>query len=46
MLLFNGYWMMSNRQIYENKWYFIDKSTESMQSHHIAGFEINWATPA
>jgi hypothetical protein len=28
MLLFNGYWMISNRQIYENKWYYIGKTTD------------------
>ena len=46
MLLFNGYWMISNRQIYENKWYYIGKTTDSMKSNHQVNFEINWATPA
>lgn len=46
MLLFNGYWMISNRQIYENNWSYIGRITESMHSHHPIDFKINWATPA
>ena len=35
LLLFNGYWMLGNRQIFENMWYYIDKSNHSMVSNHI-----------
>ena len=27
VLLFNGYWMISNRQIYENQWHYVQKSS-------------------
>ena len=44
--LFNGYWMVSNRQIFENAWAFKDRKYDGMESgHHIYGFEVNWATP-
>jgi hypothetical protein len=44
--LFNGYWMISNRQIFENMWTYKDKKTDSMKSHHhVTDFPINWATP-
>lgn len=46
MLLFNGYWMIGNKQIYDNSWTYIAKSTETMLSNHIAQPEVNWATPA
>ena len=34
--LFNGYWMLTNPQIFENKFSFISLSTDSMKSQHIA----------
>ena len=45
LLLFNGYWMLGNRQIFENMWYYIDKSNHSMISNHILKMELNWTTP-
>jgi hypothetical protein len=45
LLLFNGYWMISNKQIYQNDWSYIDKTTDTMRSNHFAFFGVNWATP-
>jgi hypothetical protein len=45
-LLFNGYWMLSNKQIFENSWSYIATSRETMESKHIFNhLEINHATP-
>ena len=49
-MLTNGYWMISNQQIFNNLTFYIDNtlSITSMRSgHFIAPFfyEINWATP-
>lgn len=49
-MLANGYWMISNQQIFNNLTFFKDNSlsTTSMRSgHFIAPFfyTINWATP-
>lgn len=32
LLIFNGYWMLSNKQIFEGKWDFIEKSSDTMLS--------------
>lgn len=45
LLLFNGYWMISNKQIYENVWSYIDKTTDTMKSDHFVYFGVNWGTP-
>lgn len=34
LLLFNGYWMLSNKQIFENKWFYIGVDGEPMKSGH------------
>jgi hypothetical protein len=45
LLLFNGYWMLSNHQIFFNVWSYIDQQDQGMKSdHHIDG-DINWASP-
>jgi hypothetical protein len=45
-LLFNGYWMLSNRQIFENSWSYIMTSRDTMASKHIFNrLDINHATP-
>jgi len=45
-LLFNGYWMVSNLQIFDNNWSFIEKSTLGMKSNHfVRAFHVDWATP-
>lgn len=45
LLLFNGYWMISNKQIYQNNWSYIDSSLDTMASEHFVYFGVNWATP-
>lgn len=45
LLLFNGYWMISNRQIFSNAWSYKERSFETMKSGHVASLEVNWATP-
>jgi hypothetical protein len=45
LLLFNGYWMISNKQIYQNNWSYLEKSDDTMVSQHFAYFGVNWATP-
>ena len=43
--LFNGYWMLSNRQIFDNHWAYIMKSSDHMKSAHILNLHsFNWAT--
>ena len=45
IMLINGYWMVSNRQIFENKWAYIHDSMDPMKSLHKIHLEINWAVP-
>ena len=45
MLLFNGYWMISNRQIFTNGWSYKQRSFDTMKSGHMIQLEVNWATP-
>jgi hypothetical protein len=46
LLLFNGYWMISNKQIFENKWNYIQVDGEPMKSgHQVNHFDVNWAAP-
>ena len=46
LLLFNGYWMLSNRQIFENKWAYIQVDGEPMKSLHIlTELHVTWAAP-
>jgi hypothetical protein len=45
-LLFNGFWMLDNRQIFANTWAYKERLSDSMASKHIFnGIEINWSTP-
>ena len=48
LLIFNGYWMLSNRQIFLNEWHYISSETQAMPSGHLLppGMHLNWATPA
>ena len=48
LLMFNGYWMISNRQIFLNEWSYIDTETQAMPSGHLLPPEmgLDWATPA
>ena len=46
LLLFNGYWMISNKQIFENKWNYIQVDGDPMKSSHLlTHFNVDWATP-
>lgn len=46
LLLCNGYWMLSNQQIFLNQWSFKRFEDETMRSgHYIIDLSINWAVP-
>lgn len=46
ILLFFGWWMIGNKQIFENKWTFIDQLGQPMPSgHRLDPFKINYASP-
>jgi len=38
LLLFNGFWLMDNKQFFENKWHYKDKITQQMWADHIITF--------
>jgi hypothetical protein len=40
-LLFNGFWLLDNRQFFDNVWIYKNKSTENMMSGHFVGIKIN-----
>ena len=45
-LLFNGYWMLSNHQIFKNSWHWVETNIEQMKSdHHMEFLAAPWATP-
>jgi len=45
LLLINGYWMVSNPQIFDNKWSYIQMDMEPMKSRHVIEFSVNHALP-
>jgi hypothetical protein len=45
IMLFNGYWMLSNRQIFENIYEFIDNTSKTMKSQHLLLWTVDWASP-
>lgn len=45
LLLFNGYWMISNKQIFNNTWEFKDNAFDSMKSEHFVFWGVNWSSP-
>lgn len=47
IMMFNGYWTISNQQIFNNKWFYLPNSEThtSMKSGHHITFNVNWATP-
>jgi len=45
LFLVNGFWILSNQQIFSNSWTFINVSGESMKSNHLFKFDLNWAAP-
>lgn len=44
-LLFNAFWLLDNRQIFDNVWLYKDKTTHNMKSGHFVGFKVNQASP-
>jgi hypothetical protein len=42
LFLLNGYWMMSNRQMFHNEWSTIPNSASTMVSHHTVDLDCNW----
>lgn len=44
-LLFNGYWLLDNKQIFDNVWLYKDKSTDNMKSGHLVGFKVCQSSP-
>lgn len=45
ILLFNGYWMISNQQIFMNKWSYKETTLVQMKSQHTFEIGVNWASP-
>ena len=41
----NGYWMLSNMQIFDNVWNYIATSQDTMYSHHHVEFKVAQASP-
>lgn len=44
-LLFNGYWLLDNKQFFENSWAYKDKAHENMKSNHFIGFRVCQSSP-
>lgn len=45
LLLCNGYWMLSNYQIFENAWSYIPDNLHGMKSNHFVLLRPNHASP-
>lgn len=45
MLLFNGYWLMDNKQFFDNVWHYKDKVTENMLSDHLIEYRVCQSSP-
>ena len=45
LLLINGFWMLSNPQIFDNKWSYIHMDMEPMKSLHRIELNINHSIP-
>lgn len=45
MLLFNGYWLMDNRQFFDNVWHYKEKVTENMWSDHPISYRVCQSSP-
>ena len=47
LLLFNGYWMLDNKQIFERDWSYIMRNDQTVKSNHfiLHSFEISYSTP-
>jgi len=40
-LLFNSFWLLENKQFFDNVWNYKAKSNEFMKSGHLVGFRVN-----
>merc|ERR1712086_1056805 len=45
-MVFNGYWMLSNRQIFDNAFSYVDQKMDIMESGHLVAWQVDWAAPA
>ena len=45
LMLFNGYWMLSNPEIFDNAWSRRDSTISRMKSQHFFTGQVNWAAP-
>lgn len=45
LLLFNGFWLLDNRQSFDNYWFYKNKSTDYMKSGHKVGFHTCQSSP-
>jgi len=45
LMLFNGYWMLSNPEIFDNVYSYQDSTISGMRSKHFFSFQVNWASP-
>ena len=46
LFLSNGYWMVTNQQIFENSWSYINSLNDHMLSNHVFSMKVNQGTPA
>lgn len=44
-LIFNSFWMLDNKQTFDNKWMYKMESVDHMPSGHIIGFKIGQSSP-
>lgn len=45
-MMCNGYWMLSNQEIFANKYEYINTILKpNMKSQHYLTFDVNWAFP-
>lgn len=45
LLLFNGYWIVGNQQVFLNTWDFVARRGDQMQSAHFVHGGVDWAAP-
>jgi len=44
-MLFNGFWLLDNKQFFENVWGYKNKTTEFMKSQHFVAIKVNQSSP-
>lgn len=44
-LLFNGFWLLENKQFFENVWNYKARTTDNMKSGHFVTFKVTQASP-